>query len=344
MKGQLKLWLAFSVRVTLMTAASVLLVGSVTVPLTRRILPEPGGIIPWIPVITFIAAGVFVSSFLIFWISRHFFAPIEALNAAISHVASGNFDVRLPEEAGNYTICQMNRNFNKMARELNSIEMLQSGFIQNVSHEIKTPLAAIEGYAALLEAASLPGELGKYTRRIVESSRKLSSLTGNILKLSRLEKQEIIPEKAWFSLDEQLRESVLSLEPLWSGKDLEIDIDLPPAGYYGNADLLWQVWTNLLSNAIKFTPEGGFIQVSLSQRDCGVSVQIRDTGIGMTPEVQKHMFEKFYQGERSRNIEGNGLGLPLVQRIVNLCGGRVRAESQEGKGTRFEVWLPGQVR
>ena len=234
----------------------------------------------------------------------------------------------------------MNCNFNKMVRELNTTQVLHSDFVRNVSHEIKTPLAAMEGYALLLEGADLPEELHGYAEKIVESSRQLSALTGNILRLSRLERQEILSRREVFSLDEQIRQALLSLEPLWTQKELEIDMELPSADYCGDPDLLYQVWGNLFSNAIKFTPEGGMIFVRMNVERDFVTVEIRDTGIGMTPEVQKHIFEKFYQGDPSRHVEGNGLGLALVKRIVDLSEGSIQVESAPGEGSCFLISLP----
>ena len=198
-----------------------------------------------------------------------------------------------------------------MVQELNSIETLQSDFIQNVSHEIKTPLAAIEGYAALLAADTADRQNRLYAQQILKNSRQFSALTGNILKLSKLENQSIISEKRNFSLDEQIRQAVLSLEPLWSAKKMDIDLDLPEIFYYGNEDLIFQIWTNLISNGIKFTPAGGMFSVKMKQNDPYISVEIADNGIGMSEEVQKHIFDKFYQAESSLSMEGNGLGLAL---------------------------------
>lgn len=242
------------------------------------------------------------------------FRPIQDLVHALEQVSAGNFDVRLKENDIWYEVREMNLNFNKMVKELNSIETLQSDFIQNVSHEIKTPLAAIEGYAALLSASTRDEQNKLYAEQILKSSRQLSTLTGNILKLSKLENQSIISEKKTFSLDEQIRQAVLSLEPIWSAKNIDIDLDLPEISFYGNEDLIFQIWTNLISNGIKFTPSGGLVSVKMTAEDSFVNVVVADNGIGMTEEVQKHIFDKFYQAEGSRSMEGNGLGLTLVKR------------------------------
>lgn len=265
----------------------------------------------WFPFLTNTISSVLISVCIAMVISHHFFRPIQNLIRALAQVSAGNFDVRLKEKAIWWEVREMNLNFNKMVQELNSIETLQSDFIQNVSHEIKTPLAAIEGYAALLAADTADRQNRLYAQQILKNSRQFSALTGNILKLSKLENQSIISEKRNFSLDEQIRQAVLSLEPLWSAKKMDIDLDLPEIFYYGNEDLIFQIWTNLISNGIKFTPAGGIFSVKMEQNDPYISVEIADNGIGMSEEVQKHIFDKFYQAESSRSMEGNGLGLAL---------------------------------
>lgn len=335
-----KLSVAFFFIITLIMAMAFFATGFLTYLSLRSAPDQYSRPAAWLPMLGLATATVVVSIFLTFMISRTFFIPIERLIAALKKVASGNFDVRLPEQSETPEVTEMNVNFNKMVSELNSMELLQSDFIQNVSHEIKTPLSAIEGYATLLNSAPLNEELHEYANRILESTRQLSSLTGNILRLSKLENQQILPEKSLFSLDEQLRQAVLSLEPLWSAKNLDIEIDLPEVEYYGNEDLIYQVWTNLFSNAVKFTPQNGTISVKIEKTPDFVSVEIRDSGVGMAKEIQNHIFDKFYQGERNRNMEGNGLGLALVKRIVELCAGSVTVDSCPGDGSAFTVSLP----
>lgn len=339
-KWNYNLWLTFALSVIAIYFFIFVLFGAVAFFLLKPSIPSGQRLSFWTPFVIFIVAGFIAATVLTLWVSSRLLEPMEHLSEALDLIASGNFTIRLPEDPSLSQVYRTNRNFNKMAKELSSIQMLQSDFIQNVSHEIKTPLAAIEGYAALLQEACLPEELNTYASRITESTRQLAALTGNVLKLSRLEKQEIITEKEYFSLDEQLREALLSLEPLWSKKELEIDIDIPSVNYFGNTGLLCQVWTNLFSNAIKFTPTGGSIHVVMEENSGGITVKIHDTGIGMTEDIQKHIFEKFFQGEKSHCLEGNGLGLPLVKKIVDLCEGTVEVTSKPGHGSTFSVWLP----
>lgn len=335
-----KMWILFVCIIAVAMISTFFITGFLTY---LSIQSDPGkaaGPVIWLPLLSLALTAIIISVTCTLMISRHYFIPIEKLVAALKQVASGDFRAHLPETTGTSEVQEMNINFNKMVTELNSMEMLQSDFIQNVSHEIKTPLSAIEGYATLLNAAPLSDELHGYANRILESTKQLSSLTGSILKLSKLENQQIVSEKSKFSLDEQLRQAVLSLEPLWSKKNLDISIDLPEVDYYGNENLIYQVWTNLLSNAVKFTPKGGLISIQIEERPGMLLVEIMDSGIGMSEEVLAHIFEKFYQGERNRNIEGNGLGLPLVKKIVELCGGSVTAKSKPDQGTSFTVSLP----
>lgn len=335
-----KLWILFVCIITTVMISTFFISGFLTFISFRSDPAKFNGPSSWLPLLSLAVTAVLAAVSCTFMISKHFFVPIEQLIAALKQVASGDFKAHLPESGVSSEARDMNINFNKMVKELNSMEMLQSDFIQNVSHEIKTPLSAIEGYATLLNSAPLSDELHTYASRILESTRQLSSLTGNILKLSKLENQQIVSEKSRFSLDEQLRQAVLSLEPLWNGKNLDISIDLPEVEYYGNEDLLCQVWTNLLSNAVKFTPRGGLISVSLADDPGFVIVEIRDSGIGMSEEVKAHVFDKFYQGEQNRSMEGNGLGLALVRKIVELCGGFVIVESSPDQGAAFTVSLP----
>lgn len=306
--------------------------------------------IPWLPFLGYLIAASAFSVTVTVLISRFFFRPIHQLALAMDQVAEGNFQIQLPESAMGIGVREMNQNFNKMVKELNSMEMLQSDFIQNVSHEIKTPLAAIEGYASLLTAGLPPEEQQEYARRILESARRLSSLTGSILKLSKLENQQIISEKSWFSLDEQIRQVILTMEPLWSEKNLDLKLDLESIFYLGNEELMIQVWANLFSNAVKFTPKGGVISVRLKRtnqednrgKNDGIQAEFQDSGIGMSREVQAHIFDKFYQADCSRNGDGNGLGLALVKQIVGLCGGEIIVESKPDHGSTFIVRLPAR--
>lgn len=335
-----QLWIIFVCTITVTFLSGFFLTGVLAFLSVRLNLLSLARPIPLLPLAgTVIAASVFSLS-LTLAAAHNFFAPIRQLIQAQNAVAEGNFTIRLPEDARWQDIRDMNLNFNRMVKDLNSMELLQSDFIQNVSHELKTPLASIQGYASLLSDSPLNREQRQYLERILESSRRLTTLTGNILLLSKLENQQITPERLVFSLDEQLRCCILSMESLWSEKDMELEVDLEEVSYFGVEDLLAQVWINLLSNAIKYTPAGGRITVGLLKIPDGVQVSVQDSGIGMSEEVQKHIFDKFYQGDKSRSSGGNGLGLALVRRILTLCGGEILVRSQAGTGTLIVVRLP----
>lgn len=279
---------------------------------------------------------------LIFSLTGRLIRPVTQLSQAIQKVAKGDFTVRLPVEQED-EVGQLMENFNHMTAELQSIEYLQKDFISNVSHEFKTPIASIQGFATLLQSPDLDENARcEYTDIIVKESRRLSRLSQNLLKLSKLESQLRLDNPAPYGLDEQLRRTVLLLQPEWEPKMILWDLDeLPDVTYTGDEALMQQVWINLLSNAIKFSPPGGEIALRLTVQE-GITVRIIDQGPGMSSEVQERIFERFYQGDSSHKAEGNGLGLPLCRRIVELSKGSIAVESQPGEGSTFIVRLPLQ--
>lgn len=287
--------------------------------------------------VIWIISGSCVSAF---W-GRRSWTPVLNLLEAFKEVSKGNFDVELKEELPVPELANVSKSFNKMVRELGRTETVHNDFVANVSHEFKTPIAAIEGYATLLQDESLTkSERDEYISKILSNTVRLSTLTGNILKIARLEKQEIVLEKNWFSLDEQIRQALISHENRWGEKNIEVDIDLDSQQYYWNEELLMQVWVNIFDNAVKFTPENGTILARMRKMERSIVVEISDTGVGMNEETAKHIFVKFYQGDKSHYSHGNGLGLTLVKRIVDLCGGGVRVQSTPGEGSTFVVELP----
>jgi signal transduction histidine kinase len=275
--------------------------------------------------------------------STKMLSPIVKINDAAKKVARGDFSVRLEEKSIAKEIEEIAKSFNIMVKELSNTETLRNDFISNVSHEFKTPLSAIEGYATLLQDERLSKEeQATYISRILENTSRLSKLTQSILSLSKLENQEIVLQQESFMLDEQIRRVLLSYEPLWEEKELNIDLALEATQIYGSKALLAQVWSNLIDNAIKFSRPKGTLFISCGMYDGRIIVRIRDTGIGMSDEVRKHAFDKFFQGERSHSGQGSGLGLALVQRIVSLSGGTVDLQSREGKGTEITVSLKNE--
>lgn len=285
----------------------------------------------------------FVGTIISSVVSYHLLRPMRELIAATKTVAKGDFSVQLKSEDQIGEMAELIDSFNLMTRELGGIEMFRSDFINTFSHEFKTPIVSIRGFAKQLKNENLTAEeRQEYTDIIIAESERLTKLSANILMLSKLEHQTILSDQTEFSLAEQIRSDILLLEKQWSKKNLDIDPDLAEVMYYGNAEILSQLWVNLLSNAIKFTPDGGKIEIVLTQDSDHVKIVVRDNGVGMSAETLPHVFEKFYQGDRSHAAEGNGLGLSLVKRIVELCGGSISIESEEGNGTSVYVALPKQ--
>ncbi|MBO4868052.1 MAG: HAMP domain-containing histidine kinase [Ruminococcus sp.] len=286
-----------------------------------------------------IMLGTIITTF----VGRTMLQPIHDLSMATSEVARGNFSVRVREN-GSDEYGTLQRNFNKMAQELSGIETLRGDFISNVSHEFKTPLASIQGFAKLLQNPTLSMEdRDEYTQIIIDETSRLSKLSSNILNLTRLENQTTIGKKKRFRIDEQIRKIILMLEPEWSKKDIDMDIDLEDIIYVGNEDLMGQIWQNIVNNAIKFTPQGGQIKVNLFRGEMGIVIKVWDNGPQIPAEKKDKIFEKFYQGDRSRATEGNGLGLALVKRIVDLADGKITVDNPFEGGVVFVVELPYQI-
>ena len=305
-----------------------------------RLLPTVGAS-PFGFILGIFCISIIMASFFAYYINNHLLRPIRKLSEASQTVAKGNFDIKLDLRTDIEELNTTFDNFNNMITELNSIETLRNDFVANVSHEFKTPLAAIEGYTMLLQDESLSEtERNEYISKITENTRRLSSLTGDILLISKLDNQTFNSEKHSFRLDEQLREAILIHEQGWTTKELELEIELAEICYNGEESLLLQVWQNLIGNAVKFTPEGGRITVRMTEFEDVVAVTVSDNGIGMDDATINHIFEKFYQADSSHRGEGNGLGLALCKKIVTRIGGSISAESTPGKGSVFTVILP----
>ena len=271
--------------------------------------------------------------------------PMKELARAAGQVAQGDFSVYIPpiHTADRYDyLDRMILDFNQMVAELGSLETMRTDFIANVSHEFKTPLAAIQNYAQLLEQPGLsPKEQRACTAAILGSTRRLSALVTNILKLNKLESQQLKPQPVPYDLCRQLSDCALAFEPVWEEKQIEFDASLEDRTVIqADASLLELVWNNLLSNAFKFTPPGGRVTLTQSCRDGWAVVTVADTGCGISPQAQKHIFDKFYQVDPSHASAGNGLGLALVRRVLERTGGRITVDSAEGRGSAFTVQLP----
>ena len=286
--------------------------------------------------------GLLIGSVVTGYLSKLFFNPIKKLRHAMDKVSEGDFSVRLDETSSSKEVMEIYSGFNLMAHELEATEILQTDFVSNVSHEFKTPINAIEGYATLLQGSSnLDGDEREYVDKIVFNTRRLSSLVGSILLLSRLENQEIPTGRTCYKLDEQIRQSVVALEPEWTRKELEFDVELERVDYVGNEAMMRHVWDNLIGNAVKFDPPCGLVRIRLTQEEGRIRFTVEDSGPGLSEEAEKHLFDKFYQGDSSHKQEGNGLGLALVKRILSISGGTVSAENLPAGGCRFTVVLNG---
>lgn len=292
---------------------------------------------PWLWVVIF---SVILCGVLGWLISALFFEPITRLSHAMRKVGGGDFSVRLETSSRIREVRDTYDNFNLMTQELGATEIVQTDFVSNVSHEFKTPINAIEGYATLLQSGPQTADQALYVEKILLNTRRLNELVSNILLLSRVDNQAINTNRAQYRLDEQVRQAIVLLEPKWVQKDLELDVELDALEYIGNESLLLHVWVNLIDNAIKFDPPCGLLRLRLLRQDNRAVFTVEDSGPGIAPEAQQHIFDKFYQADSSRMAEGNGLGLALVKRVLDVCGGSVSVENLPEAGCRFTVTLP----
>ena len=274
-------------------------------------------------------------------LSKIFVSPMMKLGDAMRKVAGGDFTVRLDCTSRIRDVREVYGSFNTMVKELGNTETLQTDFVSNVSHEFKTPINAIEGYASLLQDSQLTDEQkNAYIDKIIFNTRRLSDLVGNILLLSKVNNQTISLKASTFRLDEQVRQSILALESKWENKEIEFDIDLDEIEYTGYENLLSHVWLNLIDNAVKFSPQNGQIRIRLKQLAGSVTFSIWDNGLPIPEADIGRIFNKFYQGDNSHASEGNGLGLALVRKIVAAAHGTINVTSSEDAGTEFVVALP----
>lgn len=332
----------FSLRTRLAVLVTVEMLCSILIAFGLDQLLNKVILLPWeIPLtLELIAVSLFVGILVTSHLSKFFFDPIKKLRKAMDKVADGDFSVRLEEQSSSKEIMEVYTGFNLMAHELGSTEILQTDFVSNVSHEFKTPINAIEGYSTLLQNDdNLTEEQKEYIEKILFNTTRLSSLVGSILLLSKLENQQIPTSRAPYRLDEQIRQSLLSLEAAWAPKDIEFDVELDRIEYIGNEAMMRHVWDNLIGNAVKFSPNSGLVKMTLTKKLRKIIFTIEDSGPGLTEEAQKRIFDKFYQADGSHKQEGNGLGLTLVKRVLTIEGGEIRAENRLLGGCCFTVTL-----
>ena len=331
------------VRMTLLVSAELLSSALLAIGVAALVRPyvdeNSRFLLPIVLVVTSVIVGAVVTSIT----SKLFFDPVKKLGEAMEKVADGDFSVRLEDKSSSKEIMEVYTGFNMMAHELGAIEMLQSDFVSNVSHEFKTPINAIEGYSMLLQGSeNLDEDQAKYVEKILFNTNRLSTLVGSILLLSKLENRQIQTNQTRYRLDEQIRQSIVLKEPEWEKKDIEFDVEMDSIEYVGNEPMMRHVWDNLIGNAIKFGPRCGLVSIALTRKDGKILFTIEDSGPGLSEEAIKHIYDKFYQADSSHKEEGNGLGLALVKRILTLENGDVRAENLSGGGCRFTVTLNGE--
>ncbi len=294
--------------------------------------------IPWILQMSILSLTI--SLITARFVVKIFCDPIQNLRDGMKKISEGDFTVRLKTKSSSPEIQDVMLGFNMMVEELQSTEILQTDFVSNVSHEFKTPINAIEGYTTLLQNTQNIDETENYyIEKILFNTKRLSSLVSNILLLSKIENQTISTHKEHYRLDEQVRETILSLESAWEPKEIDFDVDLEEINYYGNESLMFHVWLNLMSNAIKFSPKCGAVKIRLYKSEQKIYFTIDDNGSGLSDESKKHIFDKFYQEDTSHKEEGNGLGLALVKRILTMSEGEISAENLPECGCRFTVTL-----
>ncbi|MBO6065039.1 MAG: HAMP domain-containing histidine kinase, partial [Lachnospiraceae bacterium] len=271
--------------------------------------------------------------------------PLDKINVAMREVAKGDFSVRLDTESRIREIQNLYTDFNIMAKELGATEIIQNDFVSNVSHEFKTPINAIQGYATLLQQMNPENETdAEYVRKILLNTTRLSDLVGNILLLSKLDNSSLELSESEYRLDEQIRLSIVLLEERWSAKEIDLDVDLDEIVYRGSEKLLAHVFSNLIGNAVKFSPQRGAVRVLLRKGNGGdIIFSVSDDGPGIPEHAMEHIFDRFYQTDSSHKAEGNGLGLALVKQILTVIGGTVDVtNNSDGPGCTFRVLLPNR--
>lgn len=300
--------------------------------------PHPGSLLPFLLQTGIIS--IMTGTILTLCIGHFPLRPLYTFMQAIHSVSEGNFQTKIylehPKE-----FRELSRCFNQMTEELAGIEMLRSDFINNFSHEFKTPMVSILGFAKLLQKGNLtPKEQAEYLDIIIEETERLTALSANILNLSKVESMSLLTDPTTFNVGEQIRECIVLMEKKWTEKDISFDFHLLEQKMNGNEQLLKQVWTNLIDNAIKFSPAKGEIVLSMSRHSDSFTVTITDYGCGMDQKTQHYIFDKFYQADSSHSSEGNGLGLALAKKIIELHHGTITVESQPLQGSSFTVTLP----
>ena len=313
--------------------------GNVSNVIISKVITEEEGRNFWI-IFVYVVTAIIIGVSLAFLITHLSMNVLKEINENVNKIAEGDFTARLTPITKNPHINSAVYNFNEMVKQLNSVAVLKNDFISSFTHEFKTPVACIKGYAELLEnAENLTLEQKEYLKIIIEESKSLSILAENTMKLARLDSQTIVTDKKYFSLDRQLQECVLTFDSALKEKGLEIELQTKPCRIKSDPYLIKEIWINLISNAVKYSNEGGKIYIDLRKTNEFFEVSVRDEGVGISKENHKKIFEKFYQENKTSQRNGLGLGLSIVKRILEILGGEILIESEEGKGSTFTVKL-----
>lgn len=336
--------------IKMMLLTLMIMAGSDVMIFTATIIVDMigGGESNTIHILASLGASIIIGTLLAFAVGIVVLKPLSELIKGTKRVMDGDYSVRIDvgwvEKRTIRELRALIHDFNEMVEELQNTEMFRRDFISNFSHEFKTPLASIRGFARQLSEGGLTEEQqSEFSKIILDETEYLSVMSQNTLLLTNIENRDIISDRTDFSLDEQLRMCMLHLEPQWSAKNIEIDMEeLEEVRFFWNEQLLAHVWNNLFDNAVKFTPEGGAIRVSCKREKNLVKIKVADSGCGIPEDALPHIFEKFFQADSSHATKGNGLGLALAKKIVELAGGDIGVESEIGKGTVFTVTLRGE--
>jgi len=333
--------LLFSIIILILLLITALIVSTISFVMIKAGLTEAFGNDSHIlRVVIILLACVIVGTIISPIIGRFALKAIQKVIGAINRLANGDFSVRL-DINGPPEFCRLSDSFNRMAEELGGLELLRSDFVNNFSHEFKTPIVSIKGFAEMLKYNDLtPEERDEYLDIVISESGRLATLATNVLNLSKVENQTILTEKHEFNLGEQIRRCILMFESKWEQKNISLSVDIQDIMCLGNEELLSQVWLNLLDNALKFTPVGGNIRAMLRQKSDKIKFVLSDNGAGISADSVAHIFDRFYQADASHATAGNGLGLTLAKKIVQLHGGGIECKSEHGKGTEFTVIIP----
>lgn len=333
-----KMWIIFTFLTFSVLSVSIVVTSLCLLLAYDKGVLNPNGINAFVP---FSVTSIAVATVLSMFVSRAVLYPVRTVSESAKRIAKGDFSQKIDENSIIEEVASVGKNFNLMMNELEKLESFRSEFGASVSHEFKTPLGNIKGYAELLRDGELSlEEREAYIQKIISSVDKLNDMSEKMLALARFENQQMILNKTEFRLDEQIRQCFLAFENRWSEKEIEPSLELDEITYLGDSNIISHIWSNLLENAVKFTQKGGKIEIELKKEKKYVVVKIFNSGEGIKKKDISHIFDKFYQVDKSRHDRGSGLGLPLVKRLVELCNGEIFVKSVLGVGTEFTVSLP----